>query len=207
MLWKFELRKAIRLSAAVILAVTASGAHANEEGEGRQPFLEGDFAYTTTGFCIESAGQPPGTGGFDPVTLQLLTPGQFITLTGMGTLHFKRDGSLTLVGTAGWELPALMAAGDNPVLTNLSQSSEVGTYVLGPADTLSITQTFRQDVNSSTHIIVAPTKWAGFVTGGKLVNLMLKQNIETLTTFVNGAPVQENQVICSQTLIASKVGR
>ena len=205
-------RRLVILSSAVAafsaVGASAYGAEATPEPQGliagSPRFLEGDYAYTTVGYCVESATQAPGVAGFDPQTLQLLTPGQIIDLVGSGTLHFKANGTLTLTGSAAWVLPAQTAAGSNPVLTNLQQSSTVGSYVLGADGAISVVQTFRQDVNSNVFVIVQPTQWQGVVVG-KSVNLSIQQNVETLQTFVNGVVAQENQVICVQTLNASKL--
>jgi len=205
-------RKWVILSSAVAaLSAVGASAYGADEPAGQQGlvtgyprFLEGDYAYTTVGYCVESAGQPPGVAGFDPQTLQLLTPGQIIDLAGSGTLHFEANGTLTLSGSAAWVLPSQTAAGNNPVLTNLQQSSTVGSYVLGADGAISVVQTFRQNVNSNTFVIVQPTQWQGVV-NGKSVNLNIQQNVQTLQTFVNGVVVQENQVICVQTLNASRL--
>jgi hypothetical protein len=180
-------------------------AHAtNRSGMGR--LHQVDYGFTTANNCVAAVPHPPTVTGIDPNTRALLVPGQAITQSGGGVMHFFRDGTLTVDATAAQVNLSLNAPGDSPQTTGLVGTCS-GSWTLSSGNKLATH--FNCHVNITTQGVsfdLGPTNTQGFISiDGSSINLDQDDNLQIVTLMLpNGAKVVSERT-CVQRFALNKV--
>lgn len=177
---------------------------ANKSGIGK--LFRVDYGFTTANNCVAATPHPASVTGIDPDTRVLLVPGQAITQSGGGVMHFFRDGTLTLNATAAQVNLSLNAPGDAPQTTGLVGTCK-GSYTLSSGN--QIATHFNCHVNITTTGVsfdLGPTNTHGFIsTDGSSINLNQDDNLQTVTLALPNGATLVSERTCVQRFALNKV--
>jgi hypothetical protein len=185
-------------------ADTHAAQSTNASGIGK--FFRVDYGFTTANNCVSATPHPPSVVGIDPDTRMLLVPGQAITQSGGGVMHFFRDGTLMLTANAAQVNLSLNAPGDAPQTSGLDGTCS-GSYTLSSGN--QITTHFNCHVNIGTtgvNFDLGPTNTHGFIsTDGSSINLNQDDNLQTVTLHLPSGANLVAERTCVQRFALNKV--
>jgi hypothetical protein len=173
---------------------------------GQQRFLQGDYGFTTSNSCVRALPHPPSIVGIDPDTRQLLVPGEAVSQSGLGVMHFFRDGRMRLEATASEVNFNANQAGMTPSTTGLDGTC-TGTYTLGRGNKLTVFFNCHVDIpQQGVSFDLGPVESEGFVNeDGRTINLNQKDNIQTVTLFLPNGNQLVSERVCTQRFALTKL--
>jgi len=213
---KKRMRMFATLAALAVIPLYGTYAAADEDRDARRDednpvrrvkVLEGKYGFTTQQVCMRTLPNPPGVQQVDPTTLKLLVPGEIVSMAGLGTMNFHANGTLDETeATANALEYNMINPGDTPLQGQLNPVCN-GDWHIDSGNRVTVNwNCVVSTPNPAVKIIAGPVNWEGFVSdGGRTIDLNLKGTLQTLTTEVNGVPVQAVNRLCEQRFVLRKV--
>lgn len=187
------------------LMLTTASAFATDDMMGADDLngkglLNRDYRLMTTQTCVRTPFQRPPAAGFDPVTRQLLVPGEAYTAVGTALVRFANDGTVAILDGIQTEISvAQLSPGQVPV-TPPAEFACSGTYDV-QQNTISISVSC--DVKSpqpGVSVELGPLQFVGSI--GKARQTIALTNIsgslQTVTVSAGGNAVQQRHRMCSE---------
>jgi hypothetical protein len=165
--------------------------------------LSGKYGWVTQQVCVRTVPNPPGIDQIAPdPPNQLNVPAEIVSMSGVGTASFKRDGTMHIdAGSWANELRhSQTAPGNTPMSGGFTPVCD-GTYSIAANNRAKIDWNCTIDVTSTPGLAISagPVNWDGFVSqDGNIIDLQLLGTRQTLTFKQNGNPVGEVQRLCMQ---------
>ena len=191
----------------VIAALLATGSAAQAyDSDSKFRYLEGNYGFTTSNNCVRAIPHPPSIVGIDPNTRQLLVPGEAIAQSGLGVMHFFKNGTMTLEATASEVNLDKIAAGDFPSTPGLDGTCR-GTYTLAAGNKVTLLFNCHIDIPSTgVSFDLGPTEAVGFMGDrSRSMNLSQKENIQTVTLFLPNGAMLKSERVCVQRFALNKL--
>ncbi len=187
--------------AAVAMTAGLNQTHADENAEDvdtRSRTLRGAYGLGLTEYCVETPRVPPPAEGYDNETRELLSDANAVVAVVSGTMHFERDGNVTLENATLSDLGLDQTEiGDVPIITGAGLTCEGMHSFAGRTRHLEMELDCTAQFGN-VEVTVGPLRFVGFV-GRPTHNIILSSvagNVHTEAIAVDGVPVLERERIC-----------
>lgn len=174
---------------------------------GKPRYLQANYGFTTSNNCVRATPHPPSVIGIDPDTRALLVPGEAVSQSGFGVMHFFKDGRLTLEATASEVNLSQSAPGSLPQTTGLVGACS-GTYTLSSGNKVAVHFDCHVDVTTQgVSFDLGPTNAEGFISeNGMSVNLNQKDALQTVTLALPNGATLVSERVCVQRFALNRIG-
>jgi hypothetical protein len=173
---------------------------------GKPRYLQAHYGFTTANNCVRATPHPPSIIGIDPDTRALLVPGEAVTQSGFGVMHFYKDGRLALDATATEVNLSQSAPGAFPQTAGLVGTCK-GTYTLSNGNKVAVHFNCHVDITTQgVSFDLGPTNAEGFISeNGMSINLNQKDDLQTVRLALPNGATLVSERTCVQRFALNKI--